>query len=181
MKKRVAIIKKNLIKETKNSGFVLLGFFSGLALAKAFDKAVEMYPNWENALKISKHAVLDGGGLLLTYGSDESEDITKHIGYGVLAAGALEGIKLIPFVKEQLSGLGGLSNTYYTENSEFNLGDFGLNALPVNSINLEEAPTVSLNLPELGAGLGFNPEQTRIDGLGFNPSQTDDADVKGII
>jgi len=193
MKKRIEIIKKNAVDETKKVGMVILGFIGGKGLAYGIDKLVEKYPEYETAAKYAKPVVLGGGGLLLSMGTTDDEVLVKYLGYGLATAGAIEGLKLIPFTKEFLSGFGENINTYYTEGDKpmLELGNFGLNNLPISSYNLQDAPMVKFELPVLDekignlgfnpaqVDLGYNPAQTEINGLGYNPSQTDD--VGGII
>ena len=193
MKKRIEIIKKNAVDETKKVGMVILGFIGGKGLAYGIDKLVEKYPDYEMAAKIAKPVVLGGGGLLLSFGTTEDEVLAKYFGYGLATAGTIEGLKLIPFAKDFLGGFGENINTFYTESDKpaLELGNFGLNNLPISSYNLQDAPEMRIELPVLDekvgnlgynpaqVDLGYNPAQTEINGLGYNPSQTDD--VSGII
>src|ERR1044071_9336108 len=135
MKKRIEIIKKNAITETKKVGLVILGYIGGKGLAYGIDKLVEQYPDYEMMAKIAKPIVLGGGGLLLSYGTTDDEMLAKYLGYGLATAGTVEGLKLIPFAKEILDGVGDDVNTYYTESDKpaLDLGSFGLNALPVST------------------------------------------------
>lgn len=190
MKKRIEIIKKNAVDETKKVGLVILGFIGGKALAYGIDKLAEKYPDYEMAAKIAKPVVLGGGGLLLSFGTTEDEVLAKYLGYGLATAGTVEGLKLIPFAKDFLGGFGDNINTYYTESdkSVLELGNFGLNNLPIASYNMQDAPIMKLELPILDekvGDLGYNPAQNDLgynpaqNDLGFNPAQTDD--VSGIV
>lgn len=188
MKKRIEIIKKNAVDETKKVGLVILGFIGGKALAYGIDKLVEKYPDYEMHAKIAKPVVLGGGGLLLSFGTTEDEVLAKYLGYGLVTAGTFEGLKLIPFAKDILGGFGD-GNTYYTEGDKpLKLGNFGLNNLPIASYNLQDAPMMRFDLPVLDekvGNLGYNPAQNDLgynpaqNDLGYNPSQTDD--VSGIL
>lgn len=189
MKKRIEIIKKNAVDEGKKVGLVILGFIGGKGLAYGIDKLAEKYPDYEMAAKIAKPVILGGGGLLLSLGTTEDEVLAKYLGYGLATAGTIEGLKLIPFAKDFLGGFGD-GNTYYTESDKplLELGDFGLDNLPVASYNMQDAPMMKLELPVLDESvgdLGYNPAQVdlgynpaQVD-LGYNPSQTDD--VSGIL
>ena len=86
-------------------------------------------------------------------------------------------------VAKEFFGLSGLGNdsptTYYTESNLNNveLGNFGINALPVKSFMVEDTPSFKLELPELE----YN--QSNVSGtsdLGYNESATDDVDFRGI-
>ncbi len=178
MKKRIEIIKKNAVDETKKVGLVILGFIGGKGLAYGIDWLAEKYPDYEMAAKIAKPVVLGGGGLLLSFGTTEDEVLAKYLGYGLATAGTIEGLKLIPIAKDFLSGLGDM-NTYYTESdkSVLELGNFGLNNLPVASYDMEDAPMMRFDLPVLDesvGNLGYNPAQTDLEGLGYNSSATKD-------
>jgi hypothetical protein len=190
MKKRIEVIKKNAVDESKKFGLVILGFIGGKGLAYGIDKLAEKYPEYELAAKIAKPVVLGGGGLLLSFGTTEDEVIAKYLGYGLATAGTIEGLKLIPFAKDFLGGFGENINTYYTESDKpvLELGNFGLNNLPVASYNMQDAPMMRLELPVLDESvgdLGYNPSQVDLGynpaqhDLGYNPSQTDD--VSGIL
>ncbi len=181
MKKRIENIKKQVGEEVKKTSMVILGFVSGVGISKGLDMLSEKFPEAESFVKYAKPIVLGSGGLLITSATDNNEIYAKAFGYGLTVSGAFEGLKLIPFVKEQLTGFEGIATTYYTENDKppLELGSFGLNALPVKSYSMEDAPTVKINLPDL-EGLGYNSDQTDVKGLGYNSSTTED-DIKGII
>lgn len=181
MKKRIEIIKRNAVDETKKVGLVILGFIGGKGLAYGIDKLAEKYPDYEMAAKIAKPVVLGGGGLLLSFGTTDDEVLAKYLGYGLATAGTIEGLKLIPFAKDFLGGFGNSLSGYYTEGDRpvLELGNFGLNNLPISSYNIEDAPEMKLDLPVLDENigkLGYNPAQ---NDLGYNPSQTDD--MSGIL
>ncbi len=183
MKNQIQNIKKNGATEAKKAAFVILGFISGQALSKGLDMLVAKYPQIEPAVKIGKPIVLAGGGWLLSSATNESQNELKHLGYGLTVSGAFEGLKLIPIAKEYLNlgSLEGNFSGYYMENEKplLELGDFGINALPVKSLDIENAPEVRLELPELdgaetelegseddtvnGTDLGYDPE--RFEGI----------------
>jgi hypothetical protein len=170
MKKRIEILKRDGVDNAKKIGMVLLGFIGGRAIAYGLDKLIEKYPDYDTIITASKHTVLAGGGLALTFLTDKEEQELKHLGYGLTIAEGVEGMKLIPIAKDMLGGFG---NTYYTESDKpmLELGNFGLNSLPVSSYNMEDAPTMRLELPPLGGSdLGYNPAQ---NDLGYNPAQND--------
>lgn len=189
MKKRIEILKRDGVANAKNLGMVLLGFIGGRAIAYGLDKLIEKYPDYDTIITVSKHTVLAGGGLVLTFLTDKEEQELKHLGYGLTIAEGVEGMKLIPIAKDMLGGFGD-GNTYYTESDKplLELGDFGLNTLPVESYNMQDAPMMKLELPVLDESvgdLGYNPAQVdlgynpaQVD-LGYNPSRTDD--VSGIL
>lgn len=182
MKKRIENIKKQYADEGKKVFMVVLGFASGAAIAKGMDWLTEKYPQVEPFVKYGKPLVLGGGGYLISAATSSDEKAAKHFGYGLTASGAFEGLKLIPIAKDylSLSGIGdNIPTTYYTENnSNLELGNFGLNALPVNSFTMEDAPSFNLNLPALD-------NETNISGtnsFGYNGDATDDVDnIQGII
>lgn len=178
MKKRIDNIKRQAGDEGKKVLMVVLGFASGAAIAKGMDMLSEKFPQAEPFVRYARPVLLSGGGFLISAATTNEEKHLKHFGYGLAAAGAFEGLKLIPIAKDYLS-LSGIDNnmatTYYTE-SNLELGSFGLNALPVRSFEMEEAPTFNLNLPVLD-------NETNISGsFGYNGDVTDDADrIQGII
>jgi hypothetical protein len=189
MKKRIEILKKDGVDNAKNLGMVLLGFIGGRAIAYGLDKLIEKYPDYDTIITASKHTVLGGGGLILTFLTDKEEQELKHLGYGITIAEGVEGMKLIPIAKEMLGGFGD-GNTYYTEGDKplLELGNFGLNNLPIASYDTQDAPIMRFDLPVLDesvGNLGYNPAQNDLgynpaqNDLGYNASQTDD--VSGIL
>lgn len=172
MKNIIVKIKKNAVKESKKALYVVLGFASGTAIAKGMDWVSTKYPQYEPMLKFGKPLLLAGGGWLISTATDDQQVIAKHVGYGLQAAGAMEGLKLLPFAKDFLSGIDGtMGATYYMENEKplVELGDFGINSLPVNSINIESAPAIKLDLPNLEGA----DDEDQINGLGYNSAKFD--------
>lgn len=182
MKKRIAIIKQQAGDEGKKNLMVVLGFASGALVSKGMDKLSEKFPEAEPFVKYAKPLVLGGGGLLISSATTKDE-ILKYFGYGVSTAGAFDGIKLIPFAKDFL-GLSGADTdsptTYYTESNLNNveLGNFGINALPVKSFSVEDTPNFKIELPELQTN---NSNMSGTNSLGYNESATDDVDFRGIL
>lgn len=180
MKNRIENIKRQYADEGKRVLMVVLGFASGTAMAKGMEWLSEKYPQAEPFVKYAKPIVLSGGGFLISASTTKEEVAAKHFGYGLAAAGAFEGLKLIPIAKEylSLSGVDTIPTTYYTENgSSLELGSFGLNAIPINSFTMEEAPAFTLSLPNLENG-----EIVSGTNLGYNADSTGDADkIKDII
>jgi hypothetical protein len=177
MKNQIANIKRNYKSESMKTLFVLVGFLSGQALAKGFDWLAGKYPQFESIIKYGKPIVISGGGWLLSSATADKSTELKHMGYGLSAAGGFEGIKLIPIAKsffEGESGTPGVSGTYYMESEKpmLELGQFGINALPIKSLDMDTAPETRLELPVLeggeeenisGSDLGYDPE--RFEGL----------------
>lgn len=182
MKKQIENIKRNWKNESKKAAFVILGFVGGQALSKGIDWLATKYPQLEPAVKFGKPVVLAGGGWLLTNATSPDQLALKYIGYGLQTSGAYEGIKLIPIAKDFLNGVDdNINGTYYMENEKplLELGTFGINALPVKSLDMENAPEMRLELPELdglnlenmsgtddeinGADLGYDPD--KFDGI----------------
>lgn len=182
MKKRIENIKRQYADEGKKVFMVVLGFASGAAIAKGMDLLTEKFPQAEPFVKYARPLILSGGGFLISASTTNEEKALKSFGYGLVAAGAFEGLKLIPIAKDylSLSGLGEIPTTYYTENNNSNLelGSFGLNALPVSSFSMEDAPSFSLNLPALDNETNISGNS----GVGYNGDITDDADtIRGIL
>ncbi len=176
MKNQIANIKKNYKSESLKTLFVLVGFLSGKALAKGFDWVATKYPQFESAVKIIKPTFIAGNGLLISWATSDNQKEAKSFGYGLSVAGAYEGIKLIPIAKEFFndSSLQGISGNYYMESDKpmLELGQFGINALPIKSLDMDSAPETKLELPVLdgdqyenisGSELGYDPE--RFEGL----------------
>lgn len=176
MKKQIENIKKQYKNETKKIVMVVLGFVSGAAIAKGISMLAEKFPDYEKYLTYSKAPLLGASGWLICNASDTDAVLTKHFGYGVSASAALEGIRIIPIAKDFLDGVGNnMQKTYYTEGDQLQLGSFGLNSLPVKSIEMGEVQPIQIDLPELDA-------ERRSGDLGYNKDQTSDADnMKGII
>lgn len=183
--KAIENIKKNFIPESQKSGMVILGLVAGKVAGKLIDMLIEKYPNIESWAKIVKPIAIGGGGLIIA-SIMEKDSKVKYIGYGVAGAGVLEGIKLIPVAGEFLSGLEETPpSAYYTENEfgKLELGSFGLAALPVQNMSLQEASTFTPELPDLEGitEAGNTYEEISGSDLGYNPSQTEDTDIHGIL
>lgn len=178
MKNIIAKIKKNAGKESKKALYVILGFASGTAIAKGMDWIANKYPQYASILSYGKPILIGGGGWFISTLTEEDKQALKHLGYGLQVSGALEGAKLLPFAKDFLSGVdSGMGTTYYIENGKplIDLGNFGINSLPVGSINLETAPSIKLDLPNLE---GTDPElegteEDQMNGLGYNSEKFD--------
>jgi hypothetical protein len=177
MKKRIENIKKQAGEEGKRLGFVILGFATGIGIAKGMAWLGEKFPQVAPAIKYGTPFFLAGGGFLLSAVTEKEEYHLKHLGYGISTSGVFEGVKLIPVAKEFLDNLqGNLGRTYYMENDKpiLELGEFGINSLPMKSIEMQEAPQMKIDLPEL--------ENVSGSGIGYNSSSTEDTDrVSGII
>lgn len=184
MKKRIENIKKQYAEETKKVLFVILGFATGTAIAKGAKFIGEKYPQMQPYLQYATPILIGGGGWLISAATEKEEIAVKHLGYGLTTSGVYEGVKLVPVVSDFLKGLeGNLGRTYYMEDDKpiLELGEFGINALPMKSMEMQDAPSVRLELPDLGEGndLGYNGSMT--DDLGYNGSTTEDADLSGLI
>jgi hypothetical protein len=181
MKNRIDNIKRQAGDESKKALMVVLGFASGAAIAKGMDMLSEKFPQAEPFVKYARPVILSGGGFLISAAASNEEKALKHFGYGLVASGAFEGLKLIPIAKEylSLSGVNDMPTTYYTENSSnLELGSFGLNAIPIGSFTMEDAPSFSINLPSLDNETNFSGNNS----FGYNGDTTGDADrIKGII
>jgi hypothetical protein len=152
MKKRIENIKKNYKSDSQKTLFLVLGFVSGAAISKGLDWLAGKYPQYESTIRYGKPIAIGGGGWLLSASSNENETFLKYSGFGLATAGAFEGIKLLPVAKEYLSGIeSGIGKTYYMEEDKplLNLGDFGINALPVKNVSMENAPRIKVDLPDL--------------------------------
>ena len=184
MKKRIENIKKQYKEEGKKVLFVLLGFATGTAIVKGAKFLGEKYPQMEPFMKYATPIALGLGGWVISSATEKEENAARHLGYGITTSAVFEGVKLIPVVGDYLKGLeGNLGTTYYMENDKpiLELGEFGINALPMKSMEMQDAPKVNFELPELEgtSDLGYNGSQ--IDDLGYNASETDDADMGGLI
>lgn len=172
MKNIIGKIKKDAGKESKKALYVVLGFASGTVLAKGMNWIATKYPEYEPLMTYGKPLLIGGGGWIISTITEDGQIAAKHIGYGLQAAGALEGVKLLPFAKEFLNGVDeGSGTTYYMENNKpsIDLGNFGINSLPVNSISMENAPSIKLDLPNLDA----RERDDQINGLGYNSEKFD--------
>lgn len=178
MKKRIAILKQQAGDEGTKTLMVVLGFASGALISKGMDKLSEKFPEAEPFVRYAKPFLLSGGGFLISAATTKEEK-AKYFGYGLATAGAFAGIKLVPFANDFL-GFSGFENgttTYYTESNLNNveIGNFGINALPVKSFSVEDTPNPKIDLPDLNDGISGN-------NLGYNGEATSQSDrFKGII
>lgn len=180
MKKLKDNIKKQYAKEAARFAYVFLGFVSGRAFARGIDFLSEKYPDQESWLKYVKAPSLGIGGYLLSSASDPNSEFLKHFGYGVSASAAYEGIKITPIAKDYLLGIGeNMEKTYYREDDKpaIQIGDFGIQSLPIKSLEFGEVQPIEVELPDLE-----NEGTTTPEDLGYNPSATRDTDdMQGII
>lgn len=179
MKKYIERIKKQAKDESMKTGLVILGAVSGVLIAKGVRKLTESKPNLSAIVEYSVPIVLTGGGFLLATASEERSN-AKYFGYGLAVSGAYEGLKVIPFTKDILSGILGeteipAANAFFTEREERQrvMEGFGLSALPVGNSLMQDAAKQEIDLPELD-GIRSN--------LGYSSSITSEADdIKGIL
>ena len=174
MKNIIEKIKKNAGKESKKALYVVLGFASGTVIAKGMDWVATKYPQFEPIVKFGKPVLLAGGGWLITVASEDKNELAKYIGYGLQTSAAFEGAKLLPIVKDFLGGVDlGIGTSYYMENEKpfLELGNFGINSLPLSSLNMESAPSIRLELPNLDDMQGT--EDDLLSGLGYNSEKFD--------
>ncbi|MGZ4038583.1 MAG: hypothetical protein ACXVPQ_12190 [Bacteroidia bacterium] len=202
MKEHIKRIKEQAKDEAIKGALVIVGAITGIATANAFRKFTEDHPTLNTVVTYGYPVLLAGGGFLITSATDKNSK-AKYFGYGLEAAGVIEGVKLIPVAGDYLKGILGdpeipAANSYLSEDDtrEQIMAGFGLSALPVGSASLSDAPSYSTKLPDLEgednelsedpnevSGLGYNGAATNdeISGLGYNGSATDDADVRGIL
>lgn len=175
MKKLKENIKRQAAREGKRFAYVVLGFVTGRAVAEGINWLATKFPEHEDVFKYSKAPLLGATGFLLSAASNQDAEFLRHFGYGVTGSAAFEGIKITPVAKDYLSGVGeSMERTYYREGDKgaLDLGNFGIHALPIKSIEMGEVQPIQVDLPELeGAG----------GGMGYSGSITSDADTKGII
>lgn len=184
MKKRIENIKKQYGEETKKILFILLGFATGTAIAKGAKFLGEKYPQMQPYVKYATPILLGGGGWVISAATEKDEIVAKYIGYGLTTSGVFEGIKLVPVVGDYLKGIdGNIGSNYYMENDKpiLELGEFGINALPMKSMEMQDAPKVNIELPELLGENSFGYNRSMTDDLGYNGSTTDDVDISGIL
>lgn len=183
-------LKENIKKQAKNEGvkalLVLVGAVGGVMLARGIRKFTEDKPTLDAVAQYLTPVVLAGGGVLITMATEE-KSVVKGLGYGLAAAGSIEGVKLIPVAKDFLSGILGeteipAASAFLTENTEREklMSGFGISSLPVGNASMQEVPESETNLPELE---GVEEEQENSSGdLGYNSSATDEVDpLKGVI
>lgn len=189
MKNQIGKFKTNFTKQYKHegakAGLIILGAVGGVLIAKAVRKYTEDKPSLDAVAQYLNPIMLAGGGFILTSVTDE-KSVLKGLGYGLVGAGAFEGIKLIPVAKEFLSGILGeteipAASAFLTESQEREklMSGFGLSALPVGNASMQEVSGIKTRLPELEA----TENNSDISGnLGYNSSYTDDVDrISGIL
>lgn len=183
MKNLIVKAKRQFKHEGTKAGLIILGAVGGVLLAKGIRKLTKDNPSLDAFAEYATPLVLAGGGLVITLITEE-KSVLKGLGYGLTAAGSIEGVKLIPVAKEFLAGILGeteipAANAFLTENEERNklMNGFGMASLPVGNATMQEVPLEANFLPELE---GVEEEFSGND-LGYNPGQTDDADRVGDI
>lgn len=180
MNKHIEKIKKQALDEAMKTGLVILGAVSGTLAIKGLRKLTADNPTIDAVAEYALPVLFAGGGIIIAAATDTNSK-AKYIGYGLAVAGGLEGIQLIPVAKEYLSGITETeipaANAFYTESEEREkiMSGFGLSALPVGNVSMQEASQLDTNLPELEGA-----QATQSEDLGYNPSQTGD-DVQGIL
>lgn len=178
MKKQIANIKRNIKDESIRTGFAILGFLIGKGMSKGFDWMATKYPQYEQAIKILKPFIILAHGLTISSAAEDNQKSAKAFGYALSAVGVYEGIKLIPIAKnffEGDTGVQGFSGNYYMESDKpmLELGQFGINSLPINSLDMESAPETRLELPELDGTENDleGSEEDYMSGLGYDPDK----------
>lgn len=177
MKKYIENIKRQAKEDAMKAGLVVLGVVGGMVSSKLLDKVTQDKPTLNAIVKYGYPALLTGGGFILSSAVDPNKKI-KYLGYGLTAAGIVEGIKIIPIAKDYLQGILGdteipAANAFLTESEERQriMQGFGMTSLPVGKATLQNVNNFEPNLPELE---GAN--------LGYNGSVTDDVDpISGIL
>lgn len=183
MNKHLEKIKRQAKNEAIKSSLVIIGAVGGLLLARGIRKFTEDNPTLDTVAKIGLPILYGGGGFLITTLTEEKSNV-KYLGYGLMVAGAVDGVKLIPVAKEFLSGVLGdneipAANAFFTESQqrEAIMSGFGLSALPVGKASMQDAPIYDTRLPELEGA-----ENTNTEDLGYSSSVTDNADqFRGIL
>jgi hypothetical protein len=184
MKKIIEKIKRNIADESMKAGLVLLGAVSGAFIIKGTRKLTADYPSLDAFAEYVLPILTAGGGLIIAAATDTNSKV-KYFGYGLMAAGSIEGVKLIPVANDFLSGTLGSAeiqsaNSFYTEDGEREriMQGFGLSELPVSNAAMQAPMEMDTRLPDLE---GATPSGESED-LGYNGSATDDTDsIKGII
>jgi hypothetical protein len=177
MKKIIEKIQRQAKDESMKAGLVVLGAVGGIVTNKLLNKITADQPMMNAIVKYGYPALLTGGGFILSCSLDGNHKL-KYLGYGLTAAGIWEGVNVIPFVKEQLSGILGdieipAANAFLTESEERQkiMDGFGMTTLPVGKATLQSPNDFEPNLPDLQGS-----------GIGYNGSTTDDVDpVSGIL
>lgn len=177
MKKIIENIRKQAKNESMKAGLVVIGAVGGIVTNKLLNKVTADQPMINAIVKYGYPTLLLGGGFILSSATEPNSKL-KYLGYGLTAAGIWEGVNVIPFVKEQLSGILGdieipAANAFLTESEERQkiMNGFGMTTLPVGKATLQSPNDFEPNLPELQGS-----------DLGYNGSATDDVDpVSGIL
>lgn len=181
MNKHIERIKEQALDEAMRTGFVILGALSGTFAIKGIRKFTADNPSMDAVAEYVLPVLFAGGGILIA-SATEPNSKAKYFGYGLAAAGGIEGIKIIPIAKEYLSGLGETeipaASAYYTESEERQklMEGFGLASLPVGNVMMQEASATETNLPELEGA-----EERESEDLGYNGEATSEADLSGIL
>lgn len=178
-------IKKNYKTDVPNAGMVVLGLIVGKAAGAVVDKIVEKYPDTASWAQYVKPLVIAGSGIIVASAA-EKDSKYKYLGYGIAGAGVLSGIKLIPYVGDILGSIDEAPKAYYTENGfqKLELGNFGLNALPISSMNIQEANSFTPELPELeGVLRGSNTEEENdtTTNNNYNLPESGEYDLNGML
>lgn len=179
---KLAKIKADIGKESAKAGIVILGAVAGTAAIKGIRKLTADHPQADAILEYTLPVLVAGGGIILAAATEEKSKL-KYFGYGLAAAGTLEGIRVIPVAKDFFAGTLGeteipAATAYYSENEERQkiMSGFGLASLPMGNATMQDAVSIPANLPDLEGA-----EDQPSEDLGYNPSQTEDADMSGII
>lgn len=176
MKKIIGNIEKQAATEAWRMAYVLAGFVMGRSMAALMNLAAEKLPDWADTIKYSKAPLQAIGGFLLCSASAPDAELTKSFGYGFTASAGLEIIKIIPLAKDVLGDVQ-LENTFYREDDKpsLQIGSFGMNALPIRSVELGEVKPIEVELPPLETS-GSTSD------LGYSGSITQQGDdMKGIL
>ncbi len=181
MSKHLDKIKKQFKQETIKTFWVVLGTVGGLFTIKGIRKYTEDKETLDKIAEWVLPIVFGSGGFLLTTLTDENSK-AKYLGYGLIAAGTIEGIKIIPAAKDFLGSIGTTeipaADAYYSESEERQklMNGFGLSELPMGNASIQDAMSYSTDLPELQGA-----EESTNEDLGYTGSQTEDVDLNGII
>jgi hypothetical protein len=183
---KIKITKERVKKEWPKATLIVVGAGVGLGLSKLSRWLTEDQPTMNAIASYAMPPILAGGGFLLCAGT-EDDNTLKYFGYGLATAGVIDGVRLLPFGKDFLSGI--LGNAEISADKEFlneseerrkMMGSFGQNALPVGKASMQLPDAYKTELPELAATEDSTEEGNGSD-LGYNGSFTDDADSFGSI
>lgn len=181
MKNSIERIKKQYKDEALKTFLVIIGAVGGSFAIKGIRKLTADSPTIDAIAEYGLPILFAGSGFLIA-AATEPNSKAKYFGYGLVAAGGIEGIKIIPAAKEYLSGLGETeipaASAYYTESEERQklMSGFGLASLPVGNVMMQEASAMDTNLPELEGA-----EERESEDLGYNGEATSEADLNGIL